>query len=107
MFKLVLVFLMLLVTPTVYAGEPASMTAVSNDGNIVVLIYLEPCQDPTKSLIRPEYQDSFKEASFTVNGKHRQGCWTIDAKDGTVFVVDEDSEGSYIPKEAFQPTEDI
>ena len=92
-------------SPSSLGSEERSLTAVSDDGSTIVLIYASPCQNPTLGLIKPEFQEKFHKATFIIKGKIRQGCWTED-KDGA-FVVDEDSAGAKIPKEAFHPTEDI
>ncbi|MDE2233770.1 MAG: hypothetical protein KGJ90_06750 [Patescibacteria group bacterium] len=104
-FVLSLVLAVAIWSPQTLGAEPVSMTAISQDGSIIIQIYPTACLEPTRSLVKDEYKDQFHKAQVITKAKVYKACWV---QQGTeVIVIDSEGDGVKVPAGIFKPTESM
>ncbi len=75
-------------------------------GEVVIRIADKPCVNKTVlENLKPEYHAQFRKAEIRTAGKPTNGCWTVD--ENGVYLMFEDGNQGYVPKEIFKPVETI
>ncbi len=75
-------------------------------GEVVIRIADKPCVNKTVlDNLKPEYHAQFRKAEIRTAGKPVNGCWTVD--DNGVYLMFEDGNQGYVPREIFKPVETI
>lgn len=102
----------ILLTFTVLFGATTVVAKKTTDelearaGEVVIRIAATPCVNKTVlENLKPEYHAQFRKAEMRTAGKPTNGCWTVD--DQGVYLMFEDGNQGYVPREIFKPVETI
>lgn len=66
-----------------------------------VILFDQACPAAVSERIKPEHRPDFLKATVMLNGRAKEGCWTLADKD-TVFVMLDDGGGIVIPAKLFK-----
>lgn len=95
----------LALTLALFVPAASAQVAMERGGDKIVLT-MERCPDNILALVKPQYQDRFKQALALIAGKPVGACWIV-ASDTSVVVVYEDGDATELPMAAFKSSPNI
>ena len=101
-----LLALSLTILPNFLQAKKVADELEARAGEVVIRIAATSCVNKTVlENLKPEYHAQFRKAEMRTAGKPVNGCWTID--DQGVYLMFEDGNQGYVPREIFKPVETL